>query len=80
MGVMQSPILMHSKGRAKRTPKLDAIRRAKKLPACMGESSPVVKGLAFVLWTCLSMSRSRKSLIMQPADLQVKAPTVIKLA
>ncbi len=52
------------------------ISPAKKVPACNGESSPVVRGLAFVLSTCLSISLSEKSLIIHPALLALNAPTV----
>ena len=69
---------MHSHGRENRTLKFIPISPARNKPACDGESSPVVNGLAFVRSTCLSISLSQKSLIIQPADLQDKAPTVNK--
>ena len=69
-----NPNLTHSGGKLNKTPKFMAINPAKKPPACFGDSSPVVKGLALVLSTCLSISLSAKSLIMHPADLQLKAP------
>jgi hypothetical protein len=70
---------MHSWGKLKRTPRLIPNSPPKKVPAYNGDSSPVVKGLAFVLSTCLSMSRSAKSFMMQPALRAVSAPTVNKL-
>lgn len=75
-GVIINPILIHSQGKEKSTAVLALIKPAKKSPACLGESSPVVSGLAFVLSTCLSISRSVKSFIIQPADLAVSAPNV----
>ena len=69
---------MHSHGSENNMLKLIAIKADKNIPACFGVISPVVKGLAFVLSTCLSISLSRKSLIMQPADLVEKAPRVNK--
>ena len=69
---------MHSRGKLKRTPRLIPRRPPKKVPAYNGESSPVVKGLAFFLSTCLSMSRSAKSFMIQPALRAVSAPTVNK--
>ena len=65
---------MHSLGKLNNTEKLNAIRPARNVPAWAGESSPVVKGRALVRSTCLSMSRSVKSFIIQPADLQESAP------
>ena len=73
-GVTINPSFTHSGGKLKSTPKLIAIKPAKKPPAYFGDSSPVVRGLAFVLSTCLSMSLSAKSLMMHPADLQDSAP------
>jgi len=70
------PSLTHSAGKLKSTPKLTPSSPPRNAPACNGESSPVVKGLALVRSTCLSMSRSAKSLIMQPALLALRAPTV----
>lgn len=67
---------MHSQGRLKRTEKLIPIKPARKVPAYVGDSSPVVKGLALVLSTCLSISRSVKSLMMQPAARHPSAPIV----
>lgn len=69
---------MHSQGNENNTPKLIPMRPVKNSPACNGEISPVVKGLAFVLSTCLSMSLSKKSFIIQPADRHDKAPRVNK--
>ena len=70
-----NPSFMHSIGRLNKTPKLIVISPAKNLPAYFGESSPVVKGLAFVLSTCLSISLSAKSFMIQPAERQDNAPT-----
>ena len=72
------PSLMHSKGSWKRMEKFSVMSPARKAPACLGVSSPVVRGRALVRSTCLSMSRSVKSLMMQPALLQERAPTVNK--
>lgn len=65
-------------GKLKSTEKLMPINPVKNVPAYSGDSSPVVKGLALVLSTCLSISLSVKSLMMQPALLQERAPTVNK--
>lgn len=67
---------MHSQGRENRIEKLRVINPARKAPAYVGDSSPVVRGLAFVRSTCLSISRSVKSLMMQPALRHDSAPTV----
>lgn len=75
-GVTMKPSLMHSKGSEKRMEKLSVINPARKVPACFGVSSPVVRGRALVRSTCLSMSLSVKSLIMQPALRHERAPTV----
>ena len=75
-GVTIRPSLMHSVGSWNRIEKFRAIRPERKAPACIGESSPVVKGLALVLSTCLSMSLSVKSLIIHPALRHDRAPTV----
>jgi hypothetical protein len=77
-GVTIIPNLMHSVGKLNSTPKLMPSRPPKKVPAYNEDNSPVVNGLALVLSTCLSMSRSAKSLIMQPALRAVSAPTVNK--
>lgn len=78
------PSLTHSGGKLKSTPKLTPSRTPKNVPACNGDSSPVVSGLAFVRSTCLSISRSAKSFITQPAlradnAPNVNSPTVHKL-
>ena len=70
------PSLMHSQGREKSILKFSVINPARNTPACVGESSPVVRGRALVLSTCMSMSLSVKSLMIQPALRQDKAPTV----
>ncbi len=70
---------MHSQGSENNIPKFKAISPLKKIPAYVGDISPVVNGRAFVLSTCLSISLSRKSLIIQPADLVEKAPKVNRL-
>ena len=57
-----------------------AIRPDKKILDYIGVSSPVVRGLAFVLSTCLSISRSAKSLMMHPADRHPNAPTLKRAA
>lgn len=75
-GVTTNPSFTHSGGKLNSTPKLMAINPVKNAPAYFGEISPVVSGLAFVLSTCLSISLSAKSLIMHPADLQLRAPKV----
>ena len=75
-GVTIKPSLTHSQGIENRIEKFRPMSRLKKAPACIGDSSPVVRGLAFVRSTCLSMSRSQKSLIMHPAERQESAPTV----
>ena len=56
--------------------KLSVISPARNTPAYVADSSPVVRGRAFVRSTCLSMSLSVKSFMMQPALLQERAPTV----
>ena len=76
IGVTIKPNLTHSGGRLNSIEKLNAINPDRKAPACFVLSSPVVKGLALVRATCLSMSRSVKSLMMHPADLQPMAPAV----
>jgi len=73
------PSLTHSQGKLNRIEKFSPMRPARNAPACLGESSPVVSGLAFVLSTCLSISLSAKSLMIQPALRQLKAPSVNKL-
>lgn len=78
-GVTISPYFTHSHGNENNMPKLRAISPVKKTPAYVSESSPVVNGLALVLSTCLSISRSKKSFIIHPADLVARAPTVNKL-
>jgi hypothetical protein len=75
-GVTTNPIMTHLGGRLNKIPKLKAIKADRKAPACIGLISPVVKGLALVLSTCLSMSRSVKSLIIQPALRAERAPKV----
>jgi hypothetical protein len=57
-----------------------AIRPDKKILDYVGVSSPVVRGLAFVLSTCLSISLSAKSLMMHPADRHPSAPTLKRAA
>ena len=69
------PSLTHSGGKLNKTPKFIAIKPLRKTPAYFGLNSPVVNGLALVLSTCLSISRSAKSLIIHPADLQPNAPS-----
>lgn len=71
-----SPYLTHSHGSENNIEKLIPISVAKNHPAYLTDNSPVVSGLALVLSTCLSISLSAKSLIMHPADLVVRAPTV----
>ncbi len=73
-----SPYLIHSHGNENKIEKFIAIKPPKNIPACKGLNSPVVRGLALVLSTCLSISLSAKSLIIQPADLVEKAPIVNK--
>lgn len=65
---------MHSIGKLKSTPKFTAMSPLRNSPAYVVESSPVVRGLALVLSTCLSMSLSAKSLMMHPAERQPSAP------
>ena len=71
---------MDSQGSWNRIEKFIAISPVKKMPALTGVISPVVKGLALVLWTCLSISLSAKSLITHPADLVHSAPTVKRVS
>lgn len=73
-----NPSFTHSQGKLNKTPKFIPIKAAKNVPAYVEDNSPVVNGLAFVLSTCLSISLSAKSLIIHPALLQLKAPTVNK--
>lgn len=75
-GVTIKPSFIHSHGKLKSTEKLTLISAVKKAPACNGVISPVVSGLALVRSTCLSMSLSAKSLMMQPALLHERAPKV----
>lgn len=78
MGVTNRPNLIDSYGRENNIEKFNPINEVKNNPAYMGEISPVVNGLSFVLSTCLSISLSHKSLMTQPADLQENAPIVNK--
>ena len=78
-GVTINPIFTQVTGRLNNTEKLMAINPDKKVPAYNGLNSPVVKGLALVLSTCLSISLSVKSFIIQPELLHDRAPTVNKL-
>ena len=71
---------MHSQGKENRIEKFKAIKPVRKTPACKGLISPVVRGLALVLSTCLSISLSKKSFMMQPADLVENAPTVNRVS
>ena len=75
-GATISPKYTHYVGKLNNTEKLTAIKPLKNRPAYMGDNSPVVKGLAFVRSTFLSISRSQKSLIMQPELRHDRAPTV----
>ena len=75
-GVTMRPSLMHSGGKLNNTEKLIPMSAARKAPAYVVLSSPVVSGLALVLSTCLSMSLSQKSFIIQPALRHDSAPTV----
>ena len=79
-GVTAPPNITHCGGRLKSTPKFIAISPDKNTLDYVGVSSPVVRGLAFVLSTCLSISLSAKSLMMHPADRQPSAPTLNKAA
>ena len=73
-GVTMKPNLTHSGGRLNKTPKLIVISPARNPPAYFGDNSPVVRGLALVLSTCLSISLSAKSFMMHPADRHESAP------
>ena len=75
-GVTAHPRAMVDAGSWKRIPKFIAINPDKNNLACVGEISPVVSGLAYVLSTCLSISLSARSLITHPADLAPIAPAV----
>jgi hypothetical protein len=74
IGVTAIPSFTHSIGKLNKTPKFTAINPDKKIAPYLFEISPVVKGLALVLSTCLSISLSAKSFIIQPADLHPRAP------
>ncbi len=78
IGVTISPYLTASHGSWNKIVKLIAINELRNMLALTGVISPVVRGLALVLSTCLSISLSHKSLITQPADLVQTAPTVNK--
>ena len=75
-GVTINPSLTHSDGSENSMLKFKVISPARNSPACLADSSPVVSGLALVLSTCLSISRSAKSLMIQPAERHESAPTV----
>lgn len=72
------PSFTHSHGKLNKIEKFIPISPARNAPACFGDISPVVSGLAFVLSTCLSISLSAKSLMIHPALRQLNAPTVNK--